>query len=83
MATKFEVEKFDGRNIFSLWHINVRALLVQQGLAKALNGVETLSTTKSNEGKDELIEKAPSVILLCLGHEVFHEVAGEDVVAKL
>ena len=28
MATKFEIEKFDGKNNFGLWQIKVRAILV-------------------------------------------------------
>ena len=41
MATvKFEVEKFDGQNSFSLWRIKMRALLREQGLAKVLEPQE-------------------------------------------
>ncbi|KAL6334602.1 hypothetical protein AAG906_019237 [Vitis piasezkii] len=65
MATKFEVEKFDEINDFSLWRFKMRALLVQQGLSKALKGKKALPTTMSNEEDDELMEKAHSVILLC------------------
>ena len=37
----------------------------------------------SDEENDELMEKAHSAILLCLGNEVFHEVVKEDTTAKL
>jgi len=37
-TAKFEVGKFDGHNSFSLWHIEMHALLWQQGLAKIFNG---------------------------------------------
>ena len=37
----------------------------------------------SVEENDELMEKAHSVILLCLGNEVFREVAKKDTTAKL
>ena len=37
----------------------------------------------SDEENDELMEKAHSVILLCLGNEVLHEVVEEDMAAKL
>ncbi|KAL6322910.1 hypothetical protein AAG906_021815 [Vitis piasezkii] len=37
----------------------------------------------SDEENDELMEKAHSVILLCLGNEVFHEVVEEDTTTKL
>ena len=32
--TKFEVEKFNGKENFNLWQKRVKALLVQQGLYK-------------------------------------------------
>ncbi|KAL6322036.1 hypothetical protein AAG906_003179 [Vitis piasezkii] len=53
MTTKFEVEKFDGRNDFNLWRVKMRALLA-------------LPTTMCNEENDELMEKTHSTILLCL-----------------
>ncbi|KAD4178102.1 hypothetical protein E3N88_26693 [Mikania micrantha] len=40
VSTKFEIEKFDGKNDFSLWRVKMRALLVHQGLAEALAGGE-------------------------------------------
>ena len=83
MTTKFEVEKFDGRNDFNLWRVKMCALLVQQGLSKSLKGVEALPTTMYNEENDELMEKAHSTILLCLGNEVLREVAKENMATKL
>jgi hypothetical protein len=37
-SSKFEVEKFSGKNRFALWKLKMRDLLVQQGLQKALAG---------------------------------------------
>ena len=50
--TKFEVDKFTGKNNFSLWKLKVRDLLVQQGLHKALDEVnkKTASMTSSDWG---------------------------------
>ena len=45
-ATRFEIDKFNGKNDFSLWHVKMRALLVQQGLWKALKGKDALSATR-------------------------------------
>ena len=39
--TRFDIEKFDGKNDFELWKIKMRALMVQLGCDAAL---ETLST---------------------------------------
>jgi hypothetical protein len=33
-SSKFEVEKFSGKNNFELWKLKMRDLLVQQGLQK-------------------------------------------------
>ena len=37
---KFEVELFDGKKNFSIWQSNMKDILVQQGLIKAMNGKE-------------------------------------------
>ncbi|XP_060973926.1 uncharacterized protein LOC133039124 [Cannabis sativa] len=37
---KFAIEKFDGKNDFSLWRVKMRALLVQQGIQDAILGDE-------------------------------------------
>ena len=83
MTTMFEVEKFDGRNDFSLWRIKMHALLFQQRLSKTLKGKEALLTMVSNEENDELMEKSHNAILLCLGNEVLREVVEEDTTTKL
>ena len=58
MAAKFDIEKFDGNNDFGLWRLKMHALLVQNGLHKALRGKNALSEKLSDEEKDELLEKA-------------------------
>ena len=37
-STKFEVEKFNGKNNFSPWQKRMKDLLIQQGVHKALLG---------------------------------------------
>ena len=64
MAAKFEIEKFNGNNDFSLWRLKMHALLVQNGLHKALKGNNNLPEKLSEEEKDELLEKAYGQILL-------------------
>ncbi|KAF7817786.1 Retrovirus-related Pol polyprotein from transposon TNT 1-94 [Senna tora] len=83
MAAKFEIEKFNGNNDFSLWRVKMRALLVQQGLLKALEGKEALPTELSNQEKDDLLERALSTILLSLADDVLREVADEKSAAGL
>ena len=50
---KFEVEKFDGSNDFSLWKLKLQALLDQQGLAMALEGKDKLPESLSTEKKGD------------------------------
>jgi hypothetical protein len=87
MATaKFEIEKFDGQNSFSLWHIKMRALLRQQGLAKVLEPQEEkigISAIDEILERRELEEKAHNMILLSLSNGVLREVADEETTAGL
>ena len=46
---KFEIEKFNGKENFSLWQKKVKALLVQQGLHKILQGKSAKPAGISNE----------------------------------
>jgi hypothetical protein len=52
MATKFDIEKFDGRNDFNLWRVRMKALLVQQWLSKALRGKHALPKSLSEDEKE-------------------------------
>ena len=61
----------------------MNALLVQQGLAKALKGIEAFPTTMKEEDKEEIMEKAHCAILLCLSDGVLRKVAGEKTAAAL
>ena len=72
-TARFEIEKFNEKNDFSLWRVKMRALLVQQGLWKALKGNNALPATLSDEEKEDLLEQAHSAILLSLGDEVLRE----------
>jgi hypothetical protein len=81
MATaKFEIEKFDGQNNFSLWRLKMRALLRQQGLTKILD--DEVPSTSTEEMK-EFDEKAHSTILLSLSDGVLREDADEETAAGL
>lgn len=57
MDVKFEIEKFNGNNDFGLWRLKMHALLVQNGLHKALKGKNDLPEKLSGEENDELMEK--------------------------
>ncbi|KAK2992057.1 hypothetical protein RJ640_016987 [Escallonia rubra] len=52
-STKYDLEKFDGSNDFSLWRMKMRAVLIQQGLLKALKGKQGLLDTMSDDEKED------------------------------
>jgi hypothetical protein len=84
MATRFEVEKFDGHNAsFNLWRIKVKALLVQQGTSKALVGKSKKPADMQDSVFEDLDAKALNAIQLCLADDVLLEVGEEDSAAGI
>ena len=83
MAMKFDIEKFGGNNDFGLWRLKMHALLVQNGLHKALRGKNALSEKLSDEEKDELLEKAYGQILLFLSDGALWKVVQEKTAAGI
>lgn len=77
MSTKFDIEKFDGKISFAIWRVQMQAVLIQNGLKKALDGKSKKPATMTDDQWDELNEKALSVIQLCLSREVLREVIKE------
>ena len=79
-TTKFDVEKFDRKINFSLWQVRMRAILVQNGVQKAL-GVRP--DGMKDTMWEEMDEKARSTIQLSLTNEVFWEVISEKTTKSL
>jgi len=70
-AMKFDIEKFDGRINFGLWKVQVKDVLIQSSLHKALKG----NTSKMEVDKwEELDLRAASAIRLCLEKNVLANV---------
>jgi len=67
MISKWDIEKFTGDNNFGLSKVKMEALLIQQKCEKALKGEGVLPVTMSRAEKTEMVDKAMSVIVLCLG----------------
>jgi hypothetical protein len=82
-SSKFEVEKFSGKNNFEIWKLKMRDLLVQQGFQKALEGKSKKSTTMKNEEWEDLDAKSLSTIRLCLADDVLFNIVGEDTTSGL
>ncbi|RVW26896.1 Retrovirus-related Pol polyprotein from transposon TNT 1-94 [Vitis vinifera] len=57
-SQKFEVEKFNGSNDFTLWKLKMKALLVQQKCAQAIEGEETLPVGLTAAEKEEVVSRA-------------------------
>ncbi|GJU34519.1 retrovirus-related pol polyprotein from transposon TNT 1-94 [Tanacetum coccineum] len=80
MNTRLNIKKFDGKNDFGLWKIKMRALMVQQGCDAAL---ETLPANMEARENADLIKKAYSTLIHCLGDRVLREVTKETIVAGI
>ncbi|MDV3181192.1 MAG: hypothetical protein Q8830_03180, partial [Candidatus Phytoplasma australasiaticum] len=79
-ALNVKIDKFTGRNSFSLWQIKMRALLKQQGLWTSLS---KKATDAENAEMAVLEEKAHSTIMLCLADDIITKVAEEETTSGL
>ena len=77
MGTKWDIEKFSGNNDFGLWKVKMEAILIQQKCVEVLKGEAKMAATLSQAEKTEMIDKARSAIILCLGDKVLREVTRE------
>ena len=66
-TTKYDIEKFSRENDFGLWRIRMEAILIQHGCVEALKGEKRMSESLSSKEKSEMIDRARSAIILCLG----------------
>ena len=81
-ASRYNIEKFNGSNGFSLWKIKMQTLLDNLGLKEALkeesrdkdkvgDGIKTLSANQ----RADIEEKAFNTLILSLGDKVLREVS--------
>src|SRR5436189_2232937 len=82
-ATKFEVEKFDGKINFLLWKMRVTSLLVKEGSYQALQEIRKKPSTMDEDDWKEIDVKAKATIILCLSDEVLYNVLNEDTAAGM
>jgi hypothetical protein len=61
----------------------MEAMLIHQKSEKALKGEGTLPLTMSRAEKTKMVDKARSVIVLCLGDKVLRDVAKKPTVASM
>ena len=84
IASRYDMDKFDGSNDFGLWRIKMEAFLCSQGLEGALEP-EAIGTSTENETpaliaahketQVEIKKKAYSLLILSLGDKVLREVS--------
>jgi len=83
MGSKWDIEKFTVNKDFGLWKVKIEAVLIQQKCEKALKGEGVLPVTMSQAEKTEMMDKARSLIVLCLRDKVLRDVAKETTAASL
>lgn len=83
MDVKFESECFDGRGDFGLWRQKMKALLVQQKVAKALLDPGKLPVNLTEDEKEAMHEIAYSSIILHLYDNVVWRVSKVEKVIDL
>jgi len=81
--SKFEVEKFSGKNSFVLWNLNMQDLLVQQGLQKALAGKSKKPANMKDEDWEDLDARALNTICLCLTNVVLFNITEDKTTSSL
>jgi len=83
MGSKWDIKKFTGDKDFRLWKVKMEAVLIQHKCEKALKGEGALPVTMSRAEKTEMVDKARSAIVLCLGEKILREVAKESTAASM
>jgi len=83
MGLKWDIEKFTEDNDFGLWKVKMEAVLIHQKCEKAFKGEGALPVTMSQAERTEMVDKAKSVIVLCLGDKVLREVAKEPTATSM
>ena len=81
-STKFELAKFNTKGDFALWRKKIKAILVQQKVAKILDE-NNLSKTIIEAKKKDIDETDYSTVLLYLLDEVFRLVDEATTIGEL
>ena len=76
-SMKLDIEKFDRSVNFGLWQVKMKAILIQNGVHKVIEGEEKKPIGVSEAKWEEMNTKGLSVIQHCLSNEVLREVVKE------
>ena len=63
---KLDIEKFDRNANFGLWQVKIKAILIQNGVQKAIDRVEKMPLGMTTTRWEEIYKKALSAFQLCL-----------------
>ncbi|KAK9020405.1 hypothetical protein V6N11_010429 [Hibiscus sabdariffa] len=80
MTTKFEIERFNGRN-FSLWKLKIKAILRKDGCLAVVNERPTDFT--DNNKWNEMEDNAIADLHLALADEVLSSIEEEETVKEI
>jgi hypothetical protein len=80
MSTKIDIPKFDGKISFAIWQIQMKTVLTQLCVRKAL---QPRPANMADDKWEDLDEKALSVLQLSLSLEVLHVVMNAKSMAEL
>ncbi|XP_073221741.1 uncharacterized protein [Cicer arietinum] len=76
-STKYVLEKFNRNNDFGLWRLKMKALLVHQGLERALGGDKDMASPLPEREKKDIMDKTHNALILSLGDKILREVSKE------
>jgi hypothetical protein len=74
MSTKFHIPKFDGKINFAIWQIQMKFVLIQLVVQKAL---QTWPTDMTDDKWQDIDERALSAIQLSLSFNILREIMHE------
>jgi hypothetical protein len=77
MGSKWDAANFTGDNDFGVWKVKMEAVLIHQKCEKSLKGDGALPVIMSQVEKTKMVDKARSVIVLCLRNKVLRDIAKE------
>lgn len=76
--TRHKVAVFDGTSNFSLWKVGIKYLLVKEGVAKTLKGMDAILENDETI-TEEINERAPGTSFSGLSDKVLHNVVNLDI----
>lgn len=77
MGSKSNIEKFTRSIDFEFWKVKMQVVFTQQKCVEGLKGESVMSATLTQAEKRRMIDKAKSVIVLCLIDKVLRDVTRE------